>query len=74
MAEEEKLSGRGFASLPKKRRIEIARQGGIAARDKGTAHRWNSQTGREAGRKGGSVMRSRRETGYQTNSTHPGRR
>ena len=43
----------GFASLSKDRRREIASQGGRAAQKKGTAHRWNTNEARLAGRKGG---------------------
>jgi general stress protein YciG len=32
---------------------EIARKGGRAAHEKGTAHEWSSEEAREAGRKGG---------------------
>lgn len=49
-------SNRGFAALKKndpERQREIASQGGKAAHQKGTAHEFDSQSGREAGRKGG---------------------
>lgn len=35
------------------RRREVARRGGLAARDNGTAHRWTVEDARAAGRKGG---------------------
>lgn len=35
------------------RRREIARKGGVAAHQKGTAHEFTSDEAREAGRKGG---------------------
>ncbi len=43
----------GFAALSEGRRREIASLGGRAARDKGTAHRWNAEEAAAAGRKGG---------------------
>lgn len=36
---------------------EIARQGGVAAHRKGTAHEWDSYEARLAGRKGGRLSR-----------------
>lgn len=50
-------SGRGFASMDEKRQREIASEGGRKAHEMGTAHEFNSEEAREAGRKGG---RSRR--------------
>lgn len=44
---------RGFASMDEEKRREIASQGGKAAHEKGTAHEFNSEEAREAGRKGG---------------------
>lgn len=49
---------RGFATLSKERRAEISRLGGIAAHQKGFAHVFNSETAKEAGRKGG-IARSK---------------
>ncbi len=49
--------GRGFASMDPQRVSEIARQGGRAAHQKGTAHEWNSQEAAQAGRKGGQSNR-----------------
>lgn len=43
---------RGFAAISKKRQREIASMGGRMAHAKGTAHRWTSETAREAGLKG----------------------
>lgn len=37
---------------------EIARKGGKAAHEKGTAHQFTSEEAREAGRKGGQASRS----------------
>ena len=50
-------SRRGFASMPREKQREIARQGGRAAHQKGTAHEWNAEEARTAGRKGGQASR-----------------
>lgn len=39
---------------------EIARKGGRAAHEKGTAHEWTADEARAAGRKGGQVSRGGR--------------
>jgi general stress protein YciG len=44
---------RGFASMNAERQREIARKGGRAAHEKGTAHQFTSDEARAAGRKGG---------------------
>jgi general stress protein YciG len=44
---------RGFASMERGRRREIASKGGKAAHQKGTAHEWSSEQARDAGRLGG---------------------
>ena len=44
---------RGFASMNTDRQREIARKGGKAAHEKGTAHEFTSEEARAAGRKGG---------------------
>lgn len=44
---------RGFASMDKDKQRAIASSGGKAAHAMGTAHKYTSETGREAGRKGG---------------------
>lgn len=49
----ENRSGRGFASMDEDKQREIASKGGKAAHEKGTAHEFNSEEAREAGRKGG---------------------
>lgn len=53
-------STRGFASMDAERVREIARMGGRASQEKGTAHRWTSEQAREAGRKGGTISRGGR--------------
>ena len=49
---------RGFATLSKERRSEIARAGGRAAQASGKAHRFTSDEARAAGRKGGHAVAS----------------
>jgi general stress protein YciG len=44
---------RGFASMDRERQREIARKGGRAAHQKGTAHEFTADEARAAGRKGG---------------------
>ena len=43
---------RGFASMDRNTQREIASKGGMAAHQKGTAHKWTSEEAREAVRKG----------------------
>lgn len=52
---------RGFALMDPDRQREIARKGGKAAHEKGTAHQFTSDEAREAGRKGGQVVSQHRE-------------
>ena len=47
---------RGFASVDKASRCEMARKGGRTAHQRGTAHEWTPEEAREAGRKGGGVL------------------
>jgi hypothetical protein len=44
---------RGFAAMDEDKQREIASKGGKAAHAKGTAHEFDSESGREAGREGG---------------------
>lgn len=46
------VKNRGFASLSKERRQELAKKGGEAARDKGVAHKWSPEQARAARSKG----------------------
>lgn len=46
---------RGFASMDEEKQREIASKGGKAAHLKGTAHEFDSEEAREAGRKGGEA-------------------
>lgn len=51
---------RGFASMNTEKQREIARKGGRAAHEKGTAHEFTSDEARAAGRKGGERVSSDR--------------
>lgn len=44
---------RGFNTMSKERRSEIASMGGHAAHEKGVAHQWTSEEASAAGKKGG---------------------
>src|SRR5688572_33148936 len=61
-------SNRGFASMDAQRQREIAREGGRAAPEKGTAHEFTSEEAREAGRKGGQA-RSQSNRSNRTSSS-----
>jgi general stress protein YciG len=52
--DEQGRSARGFASMDEDKQREIASKGGKAAHQKGTAHEFDSESGRAAGRVGGS--------------------
>ena len=52
---------RGFASMDPVKQRELASKGGRAAHEKGTAHEWDPETAREAGRKGGLASRLRKQ-------------
>jgi general stress protein YciG len=57
---------RGFASMNSARQRQIARMGGKAAHEQGTAHKWTSEEARAAGRKGGVAShRARRRLQQQ---------
>jgi uncharacterized protein len=47
--------GRGLVSMDPGKQREIARRGGRAAHQTGTAHEWTQEEAREAGRKGGRM-------------------
>ena len=52
---------RGFASMDQQKQREIARKGGRAAHEKGTAHEFTADEARAAGRKGGERVSANRE-------------
>lgn len=54
-------SRRGFAAMDPERQREIARLGGRAAQERGSAHLFTSKEAREAGRKGGASVSQDRE-------------
>lgn len=56
-----KRGGRGFAGMDEGKQREIASKGGHAAHEKGTAHEFDSEEAREAGRKGGEAVSQNRE-------------
>lgn len=53
---------RGFAVMDKARVLAIASQGGKAAHEKGTAHKFSAEEARAAGKKGGLAPRKKRES------------
>ena len=57
----EKGQGRGFASMDQEKQREIARRGGKAAHERGTAHEFTADEARAAGHKGGSSISQDRE-------------
>jgi uncharacterized protein len=65
--------GRGFAGMDRERQRQISSQGGKAAHQKGTAHEFDSNEAREAGRKGGMVSGGRRRAREQAEQGRPGR-
>ena len=74
-------SNRGFASMDRMKQREIARKGGQAAHQRGTAHEFTSDEAREAGRKGGIAVSQNREHmaaigrkgGQESGSRHRGK-
>ena len=52
---------RGFASMDREKQREIARKGGRAAHEKGTAHEFTRDEARAAGRKGGERVSADRD-------------
>lgn len=52
---------RGFASMDPEKQREIARKGGRAAHEKGTAHEFTRDEARAAGRKGGERVSANRD-------------
>jgi general stress protein YciG len=52
---------RGFAGMDPERQKEIASRGGRAAHAKGTAHQWDVEAARVAGRKGGVAVSQDRD-------------
>ena len=59
---------RGFAAMDPKLVSELASRGGKAAQRAGTAHRFNSEEARVAGRKGGQATGAKRRAKTVTSS------
>jgi hypothetical protein len=57
--EVQEKSRRGFASMTKAKKQEIASKGGKAAHALGVAHQWTHEEAQVAGRKGGAKSRRR---------------
>ncbi len=55
------VRARGFAAMDAERQREIARKGGKAAHERGTAHEFTSDEARAAGRKGGERVSTNRQ-------------
>lgn len=60
--EEQPRRKRGFAAMDPKLVSELASRGGKAAQRAGTAHRFNSEEARAAGRKGGMATGAKRRS------------
>jgi general stress protein YciG len=65
-------SKRGFASMDEEKQREIASKGGKAAHEKGTAHEFDSEEARAAGRKGGEASRGGRSGSSGSTSSSRG--
>jgi general stress protein YciG len=57
--------GTGFAGMDGEAQRRLASLGGKAAHAKGTAHEWNSETAKAAGRRGGLMTQARRKARRQ---------
>ena len=55
MAQDDNKGGRGFAGMDPEKQREIASKGGKAAHESGNANEFDSESAREAGRKGGQA-------------------
>lgn len=62
-------SNRGFASMDEDKQREIASKGGKAAHEKGTAHEFDSEEAREAGKKSHSGIGSGGQGGNSEGSS-----
>ena len=51
---------RGFSALTPEQRKAISSLGGKAAHAQGVGHKWTSETGRVAGKKGGTATQANR--------------
>ena len=64
----DKGSNRGFASMNADQQRDIASRGGKAAHEKGTAHKFDTQEGQEAGSKGGKASHGNRQQSDNSDS------
>jgi general stress protein YciG len=62
---------RGFAAMDPERQREIAREGGRASHQHGTAHEWSSEEAAAAGRKGGQASHGRGPSGQPSGGVEP---
>jgi general stress protein YciG len=53
---------RGFAAMDQEKQRAIARKGGKAAHEQGTAHKWTSEEARKAGKRGGQAKNGKQTT------------
>lgn len=58
MTTERPKQRRGFAAMDPQRQREIAQLGGQVAHQQGSAHKWNSEEARKAGRLGGLARKA----------------
>jgi uncharacterized protein len=61
--DENRGGGRGFAGMDPEKQREIASKGGKAAHESGNANEFDSDSAREAGRKGGQASGQNRAGG-----------
>ena len=64
-------ASRGFADMDRARQREIASQGGRAAHEKGTAHKFTSEEARAAGLKSHSRKNAAKQAAMAANSNKP---
>ena len=57
----DRSSERGFAAMDEEKQRKIASEGGKAAHERGTAHEFDSEEARRAGKKGGETVSQNRE-------------
>jgi general stress protein YciG len=67
----ETLRKRGFATMDRNHVRDLARKGGLAAHRAGTAHEFNSEEARAAGRKGGIASHATLRDGATTRVPDP---
>lgn len=67
------IKNRGFASLSKEERIEMARLGGKTAHERGVGHEFSKEEAARAGRLGGLASARKRRESEQTNKDYEAR-